>query len=95
MTVQVIAMVEVRDPDLVAEYFKVTLPLMEQAGAKVVNQYAFGDPVVGESRGETIYVVEYPDFDAVDAVFQSPEYEAVKPIRDRGFSKYSVSFAAT
>ncbi|WP_168797965.1 DUF1330 domain-containing protein [Pacificoceanicola onchidii] len=93
MTVTVLAMVTVNEanPSALARYFEVTQPLMERAKAKIVQRFDVSKAVVGGKPAETIILVEYPDHDAVASVFQSPEYEAVKPIRDEAFSRYSVS----
>lgn len=93
MPLQVVACVTINkdEPDALAEYFKVTLPLMESVGARIVEKREIGPAVVGDSIGETLMVVEYPDYDALDRVFKSAAYKAIIPARDKAFLSYNVS----
>jgi uncharacterized protein (DUF1330 family) len=50
--------------------------------------------MVGDRPAQTMIIVEYPDRNAVDRVFNSAEYRAIIPLRDRAFSKYQVSVVA-
>lgn len=96
MTVTVVAMVSINDdePLALAEYFRVTGPLLERAGAKIKKSFNINEVVVGHRPAKTVFIVEYPDKAAVDMVFKSPEYKDVIPSRDLAFSEYSVSIAA-
>ncbi|MGP6087445.1 DUF1330 domain-containing protein [Antarctobacter jejuensis] len=96
MTVYVIACLSV-NPEAQEEYqayLDTALPLLERVGGKVAQHFPVGDVVVGNKLAETIMVVEYPDMDAVDRLFQSEEYKAIIPVRDRAFSTYSVSIVS-
>lgn len=96
MTVTVVAMVSINDdePLALAEYFRVTGPLLERAGATIKKTFNINEVVVGHRPAKKVFVVEYPDKAAVDMVFQSQEYKNVIPSRDLAFSHYSVSIAA-
>lgn len=78
-------------PEALAEYFKVTDPLLQRAGARIIKRFAVNDVVVGSPPAKTVVMVEYPSREAVDSVFQSPEYVAVTPTRDQAFSTYSIT----
>lgn len=96
MTVYVIACLSV-NPDANDDYqtyLSVALPLMEKVGGKVTQQFPVGDVVVGDKVAESIMVVEYPNLAAIDALFQSDEYKAIIPVRDRAFSTYNVSIVS-
>lgn len=96
MTVTVVAMVSINDdePLALAEYFRVTGPLLERAGAKIKKSFNINEVVVGHRPAKTVFIVEYPDKAAVDMVFQSREYKEVIPSRDLAFSEYNVTIAA-
>lgn len=96
MTVTVVAMVSINDdePMALAEYFRVTGPLLEMAGAKIKKSFSINEVVVGHRPAKTVFIVEYPDMAAIDKVFKSQEYLDVIPSRDLAFSEYSVSIAA-
>lgn len=91
--VTVLAFVTISEdaPEALAAYFKVTDPLLQRAGARIIKRFAVNDVVVGSHPAKTVVMVEYPSREAVDTVFLSPEYAAVKPTRDRAFSTYSVT----
>ena len=96
MAVTVVALVTVNDnePWALGEYFRVTGPLLERAGAEIVQRFTVNEVVVGHRPAKTVVIVKYPDRAAVESVFGSAEYQAIKPIRDRAFSDYHVSIAS-
>lgn len=96
MTVTVVALVTVNDdePWALGEYFRVTGPLLERAGAEIVKRFTVNEVVVGHRPAKTVVIVKYPSRAAVESVFGSPEYQAIKPVRDRAFSDYHVSIAS-
>jgi uncharacterized protein (DUF1330 family) len=96
MTVTVVALVSINDdePQALAEYFRVTGPLLEKAGAKIKKNFTVNEVVVGHRPAKTVFIVEYPSRAAVDMVFRSPEYESIIPVRDLAFTDYSVSITS-
>ncbi len=92
MAVKVMATIQINPdaPDALQTYFETTSPLLENVGARVVERFALGEPIVGESLGESLMIVEYPDLLAVDGVFGSEAYKAIIPVRDKAFLKYNI-----
>jgi len=93
MCVQVMALLTVNEdaPDSLAEYFRVTQPLLDKASARIVQRFAINEVVVGRRPARMLVLVEYPTLEALDLVFGSPEYERVKPVRDRAFLSYHIA----
>lgn len=93
MPVFVIACVTVNteEPEAYQAYLDATTPLLEKAGAKVTQHFPVDDVVVGDKPAENVMIVQYPDIEAVHDLFDSPEYRAVIPMRDRAFTTYNVS----
>lgn len=93
MTIQVVATIAINpdEPKALEEYFKVTMPLLEEVGAKVIQRFDLGEVVVGQAVAETLMVVEYPSLDALDSVFKSDLYKSIIPFRDKAFKTYNVS----
>lgn len=91
--VTVLAFVTISEdaPDALAAYFSVTDPLLKRAGARIIKRFAVNDVVVGSNPSQTVVMVEYPSREAVDSVFQSPEYASVRATRDRAFSTYAIT----
>ena len=92
MPITVVAMVTINDdePLALAEYFRVTGPLLERAGATIKKSFNINEVVVGHRPAKTVFIVEYPDKAAVDLVFKSEEYQSIIPSRDLAFAEYSV-----
>jgi uncharacterized protein (DUF1330 family) len=93
MTVNVIALVTINEenPIALAKYLEATTPLLAEAKAKIVNRFQVAEAVVGKRPAQTMIVVEYPDRQAVDMVFESDVYKAIRPVRDLAFLDYQVS----
>lgn len=96
MSVKVIALVTINDdePMALASYLAATGPLLEAVGAKMIQRFLVQEAVVGNKPAQSVMIVEYPNRQAVDAVFNSQVYKDIVPIRDRAFSTYNVSVAS-
>ncbi|MEM7060319.1 MAG: DUF1330 domain-containing protein [Pseudomonadota bacterium] len=90
--VQVVASLSINpeEPEALETYFQVAMPLIERVGAKVVQKIEVGEAVVGEQPSEMVMLVEYPSYEAVQRVFNSAEYQAIIPAREKAFLKYNV-----
>lgn len=96
MSVKVIALVTINDdqPMALATYLAATGPLLEAVGAKIIQRFSVQEAVVGRKPAQSVMIVEYPNRQAVDAVFGSQIYQDIVPIRDTAFSTYNVSVAS-
>ena len=70
--VQVVASLSINpdEPEAVATYFGVAMPLIEKVGAKVLQKIEVGEPVVGEQPSELVMLVEYPSYEDVERVLE-------------------------
>lgn len=99
--VTVLAFVTIAEdaPEALAAYFRVTEPLLQRAGARIVKRFAINEVLLGKTAAgaplrpvsRTVVMVDYPSREAVDMVFGSAEYAAVIPIRDRAFLDYTIT----
>lgn len=94
--VTVIALVTIAEdnPMALAEYFRVTGPLLERAGARITKRFQVNEAVVGGAPAQSVLMVEYPSRAAVDMVFGSPEYQSIIPVRNKAFLTYQVSIVS-
>jgi uncharacterized protein (DUF1330 family) len=97
MAVFVFALTTVNTQDLEAltMYLGTTQPLLEKAGAEILQSYEIADTIVGEKLPQMATVVRYPSRSAVDMVFESTEYHALKEIRERAFLTYQIGIVET
>jgi uncharacterized protein (DUF1330 family) len=91
--VTVLAFVSIAEdaPEALGAYFKVTGPLLRQAGAKIINRFAIKDAIIGVRPAQTVVIVDYPSREAVDMVFGSPEYAALADVKKRAFHDYAIT----
>ena len=92
MSKTVLAMTSVK-PDgekALETYLSVVGPLMENAGAKLINRYEVSENLSGTDLPQFVSIIEYPDADAIQMVFGHPDYIALKPVRDEAFDRYDV-----
>lgn len=96
MSITVVAMTSINEdePMALAEYLSVTGPLLQRAGAKILKRFTVNEVVVGHRPAKTVFIVEYPNRDAVEAVFGSEEYKSIIPARDLAFTEYNVTVAS-
>jgi uncharacterized protein (DUF1330 family) len=96
MSVKVIALVTINEnePMALASYLAATGPLLEAVGAKIISRFEVQEAIVGNKPAQSVMIVEYPNRQAVDAVFGSQIYQDIVPIRDRAFLTYTVSVAS-
>lgn len=95
MTVTVLAMITIAEGEAMAlsRYLEVTEPLLKRVNAKVIKRFSINESIVGHRPAKTMVIVEYPNRNAVDLVFQSEKYKALKPTRDIAFSYYDIIIA--
>lgn len=92
MSVLVFALTTVNPQNIEALniYLGTTTPLLEEVGAEILQSYEINETVVGESLPERATIVRYPSREAVDRVFQSAEYHALREIREQAFLRYQI-----
>ncbi|OYX24061.1 MAG: hypothetical protein B7Z10_09960 [Rhodobacterales bacterium 32-66-7] len=55
-------------------YLEVVGPLMQTAGARLINRYEVKRTLSGSDLPEVVSIIEYPDTEAVRRVFEAAEY---------------------
>jgi uncharacterized protein (DUF1330 family) len=78
----------------VQEYLHGVLPLLAGAGGTVVRRLKTNKVVNGRQAG-MVLVMDFESADAVAAVFESDDYRALVPVRDRGFSEMNILITET
>ena len=96
MTVQIIITGTRRSnsDDDYAAYATVAGPLMTAAGGTFTGRFGRMADLVGESGPQQVAIMEFPNEEAVRNAFESPEYQAVVPQRDKAFEKLNIILAA-
>ncbi len=82
----------VPNPDEMAsvqEYLHGVLPLLMGAGGKPVKRLKVDKVINGNSSG-MVLVMDFDSADAISGMFESENYAALVPVRDRGFSEMNI-----
>ncbi len=93
VTVTVMALVTFAEDQrmALAEYLRVTAPLLERALARITNRFVIREMVVGVTPAQSVLMVKYPNRAAVNQVFDCPAYKSIIPVRDCAFLSCKIS----
>ena len=96
MPALMIARMTVKDPQAFQEYLAKVRDVAAPYGAEPAFR-GKADKVLtgGETDHELVLVVTFPSLDRIDAWYASPEYQALKPLRDRGADAQITSYEVT
>jgi uncharacterized protein (DUF1330 family) len=75
--------VDVRDPDGYKAYADAVPPLLEKYGGRFLAKGGATATLEGFAPQPRIALVEFPDMATAQAFWNSPEYRAIAPIRNR------------
>ncbi len=82
----------VPNPDEMAsvqEYLKGVLPLLMGAGGKPVKRLQVDQVIHGKPSG-MVLVMDFDSVDAIAGMFESEDYAALIPVRDKGFAEMNI-----
>lgn len=79
-----IAIANIKDQAKYQEYASKAGPTLGAHGGTVLARGAISDTLVGTKPGEIMLVAEFPSADAIRTWYNSPEYQAAVPIREKG-----------
>ena len=82
----------VPNPDEMAsvqEYLQGVLPLLTDAGGTLVRRLKLTTVLHGRPAG-MVLVMDFESADAVAGMFESDDYKALVPVRDRGFAEMNI-----
>ena len=75
--------------DSVQDYLQSVLPLLLGAGGKLVKRLKLDKVILGNPSG-MVLVMDFDSTAAITALFESDEYVALIPTRDRGFVEMNI-----
>ena len=76
----------------VQEYLHGVLPLLMGAGGTLVRRLKTNRVVNGRPAG-MVLVMDFESADAAASIFESDDYRALVPVRDRGFEEMNILIA--
>ena len=75
--------------DAVQEYLHGVMPLLQGAGGELVKRLKIDDVIHGNPTGMAL-VMDFASPDDIATLFDSADYAALIPARDRGFTEMNI-----
>lgn len=75
--------------DAAQEYLHGVMPLLTGAGGELVKRLRIDDVIHGNPAGMAL-VMDFASHDDIAKLFDSAEYAALVPARDRGFTEMNI-----
>jgi uncharacterized protein (DUF1330 family) len=91
-TLVVTAVPNPKELESVQQYLKGVLPLLMSAGGKPVKRLKVDDVIHGNPSG-MVLVMDFDSAEAITGMFESDDYAALVPVRDRGFAEMNILLA--
>ena len=88
-TLVVTAIPNPNEMDSVQEYLQAVLPLFIGAGGKLVKRLKLDKVILGNPSG-MVLVMDFDSAEVITEFFESDEYAALIPARDRGFAEMNI-----
>jgi len=82
MTAFVIATSKIKDPSKFAEYGKAAAATLGAHGGSLVKRGQYQAALAGNAEHNASAVLAFPDLDALNAWFNSAEYQSIVPLRN-------------
>ena len=73
----------------VQEYLQGVMPLLTGAGGKLVKRLKVDKVIRGNPSG-MVLAMDFDSAEAISAMFESDDYAALVPARDRGFAEMNI-----
>ena len=73
----------------VQQYLQEVMPLLMGAGGKLVKRLKVDRNIHGSPSG-MVLVMDFDSVDAITTMFESDDYAALVPVRDRGFAEMNI-----
>ncbi|MGJ8527072.1 DUF1330 domain-containing protein [Maritalea sp.] len=94
MSAFVVATPKITNPEKFAEYSKAAGATVGAHGGAVAKRGKYVETLAGNVDHQSVAVIEFSDIDALNTWFNSPEYQAIIPLRDEACDMTLVSYIA-
>jgi len=76
--------------DALISYVEQVIPMIIDAGGTPIKRLHVSDVVCGNANVEFVFVADFEDASTIRRLFDSAEYQALLPVRDRGFEAIDI-----
>ena len=88
-TLVVTAVPNPNEMESVQKYLQGVMPLLMSAGGSLVKRLKVDQVIHGKPNG-MVLVMDFDSADEIAGMFESEDYAALVPVRDRGFAEMSI-----
>jgi len=88
-TLVVTAVPNPNEMESVQKYLQGVMPLLMSAGGSLVKRLKVDQVIHGKPNG-MVLVMDFDSADEVAGMFESEDYAALVPVRDKGFAEMSI-----
>ena len=90
----ILAQVNPEKKEALSHYVNGVGELYQQVGAKSVGKFKLSEALIGTAPRNLASIMEFPDMNALRAVFDSDAYQALLPYRDQAFLSLEAHISA-
>lgn len=80
----VVVLAKIKNPEKLAEYSKAASPIVAKYEGKFVTRAPIVESLTQNSDFDRFVMIEFPNPDIPRTWYQSPEYQALIPLREEG-----------
>lgn len=84
MTAYFTARFTIKDPEALSEYSKTAAPIIAEHGGKLLFKGGADGVLTGETTKPNIAIFAFPDKNKITEFFNSPKYQALASLREKG-----------
>ncbi|TPN82789.1 DUF1330 domain-containing protein [Aquimarina algicola] len=83
----IVATIDPHGKDELSHYLEKVGALYKKVDAKPVNKFKVTKPLIGNHKPSLVSIMEFPNMNSLNSVFESEEYKQLIPYREKAFSK--------
>ena len=89
-TMIVSGIINANEKEAYTSYVESSGPIFKQSGSKPVAKYPISQVLSGNDEVEFLAIMEFPNSESIQAVFNSDAYKELLPIRKKAFKKLNI-----
>jgi uncharacterized protein (DUF1330 family) len=83
----IVAKINPAEKEALNQYLEGVAQLYQQVGAQSIHKYKISEASIGEYTPSIVSIMQFPDKESLDHVFESASYQTLIPLRDKAFLK--------
>jgi uncharacterized protein (DUF1330 family) len=89
-TMIVSGIINVNEKEAYTSYVESTGPIFKKSGSNPIAKYPISQVLFGNDEIEFLAIMEFPNLETIQGVFNSEAYKKLLPIREKAFKKLNI-----